>query len=74
MFYRFKNGLYPLDKTLFFVSMVNGNNYLCVSCGSELRHIPMEEETIYRFLNALCEQIEDGNNIIYEEKILHRIS
>ena len=74
MFYRFKNGLYPLDKTLFFVYMVNGNNYLCVSCGSEIRHIPMGEEKIHRFLNALCEQIEDGNNIIYEEKILHRIS
>ena len=74
MFYRFKNGLYPLEKTLFFVYMANGNNYLCVSCGSELRHIPMEEETIYRFLNALCVEIEDGNKIIYEEEILKRIN
>lgn len=74
MFYKFKYGLYPLEKTLFFVSMTNGNNYLCIACNGEMRHIPMEEETIYRFLNALCEQIEDGNDIIYEERILHRIS
>ena len=74
MFYRFKNGFYPLEKTLFFVSMINGNNYLCIACNGEMRHIPMEEETIYRFLNALCEQIEDGNDIIYEEEILKRIN
>ena len=74
MFYRFKYGLYPIGKTLFFVSMVNGNDYLCIACNGEMRHIPMGEEKIHRFLNALCVEIEDGNKIIYEEEILKRIN